>query len=106
MERGQSLWLKEERTVTVMKALQNSENEDVQWQVSGSLYNMLQVGEAQVGLLEKGAVGLLLELAAGGYTSVRHVCSACLHMCPPDYMPDLSDPAALSLVLLLARGGW
>ena len=92
---------KEERAITVMKALQNSENEDVQWQVSGSLYNMLQVEEAQEGLLEKGAVGLLLDLAAGGYTSVRHVCSACLHMCPPEYMPDLSDPAALSLVLCL-----
>jgi hypothetical protein len=92
---------KEERAVTVMKALQRSENEDVQWQLSGGIYNMLQVEEAQEGLLEKGVVGLLLELAAGGYTSVRHVCSACLHMCPSEYMPDLSDPAALSLVLCL-----
>jgi hypothetical protein len=92
---------KEERAVTVMKALQHSENEDVQWQLSGSIYNMLQVEEAQEGLLEKGVVGLLLELAGGGYTSVRHVCSACLHMCPSEYMPDLSDPAALSLVLCL-----
>ena len=98
---GSMALAKEERTMTVLRALGNSTVEDVQWQVSGAMYNMLGVPESQDGLINRGAVGLLLELAAGGYTSVRHVCSACLHMCPSDAMPDLSDPAALSLVLCL-----
>ena len=92
---------KEERTMTVMRALTAGNNEDVQWQVSGAVYNMLGVKEAQELILTLGVVGLLLDLAAAGHTSVRHVCSACLHMCPPENMPDLSDPAALSLVLCL-----
>jgi hypothetical protein len=92
---------KEERTMTVMRALASSNHEDIQWQVSGAIYNMLNVPESQELLLSVGAVGLLLDLAGSGYTSVRHVCSACLHMCPSDHMPDLSDPAALSLVLCL-----
>ncbi len=92
---------KEERTITVLRALGLSTNEDVLWQVSGAMYNMLGVPESQEQLLNVGGVGMLLDLAASGYTSVRHVCSACLHMCPPDAMPDLSDPAALSLVLCL-----
>eukprot|EP00605_Chrysophyceae_sp_TOSAG23-4_P002036 GSChrysophyteH1.ASY1.ANO1.2255.1 assembled CDS len=92
---------KEERCMTVIKALGASTNEDVLWQVSGTMYNILGVPESQEQILNVGGVGMLLDLAASGYTSVRHVCSACLHMCPPDAMPDLSDPAALSLVLCL-----
>jgi len=92
---------KEERTMTVMRALCASNNEDVQWQVAGTVYNILGFADAQELILVLGVVGLLLDLAGAGYTSVRHVCSACLHMCPPENMPDLSDPAALSLVLCL-----
>jgi len=92
---------KEERSMGIFRALSRSSNEDVQWQAAGALYNMLSVAEAQESLLSRGVIQLLLELAAGGYTSVRHVCSACLHLCPPESMPDLSDPAALQLVLCL-----
>lgn len=92
---------KEERSMAVLRALARSTSEDIQWQAAGALYNMLNVPEAQALLLSRGVVSLLLELAAAGYTSVRHVCSACLHLCPPEAMPDLSDPAALQLVLCL-----
>lgn len=92
---------KEERAITVLRALAAADSEDVQWQCAGTIYNMLQYEESQDNLTDRGVVGLLLDLAAKNFTSVRHVCSACLHMCKPEAMPDLSDPAALSLVLCL-----
>ena len=81
--------------------MSRSTNEDVQWQAAGTVYNILSVPESQPDMLARGVIQLLLDLAAGGYTGVRHVCSACLHLCPPENMPDLSDPAALQLVLCL-----
>ena len=92
---------KEERCMAVLRALSRSTNEDVQWQAAGSIYNLMSIPDCQAILLPRGIVALLLELAAAGHTSVRHVCSACLHLCPPEALPDLSDPAALQLVLCL-----
>ena len=87
--------------MTILRCLARSTNEDVQWQAAGVVYNILSFPEAQPDLLSRGVIQLLLDLAAGGYQSVNHVCSACLHLCPPENMPDLSDPAALALVLCL-----
>jgi hypothetical protein len=98
---GAILLAKEERTMTILRCLARSTNEDVQWQAAGGVYNILSITEAQPDMLSRGVIQLLLDLAGGGYEAVRHVCSACLHLCPPENMPDLSDPAALQLVLCL-----
>ena len=42
----------------------------------------------------------IFELAATNFVSVRHVCSACIHMVP-DSMPDMEDPLVLQLILCL-----
>lgn len=60
----------------------------------------MAVEEARKIVIHRGAVTLIFELAASNYMSVRHVCSACLHMAPEN-MPDMEDPAVLKLVLCL-----
>ena len=71
--------------------------------------------------LNKGAIGLVLDIAAAGFPSVRHLCSACLHSVPghtstlagivsrsnslpcafAESMPDPDNPAVLDLIMCL-----
>jgi hypothetical protein len=51
-------------------------------------------------MLSRGVVNQIFEIAASGYESVKHVCSACLHMIPDD-IPDMDNPEVLELVLCL-----
>lgn len=92
--------VKEERLLSVIKALAKSTNEDVLWQAAGVVYNLMSVDDCRDILIERGIILLIFELASSGYSSVRHVCSACLHMVP-NSMPDMDDPQVLALVLCL-----
>eukprot|EP01038_Epipyxis_sp_PR26KG_P005363 gene5363-7438_t len=92
--------LKQERFFPVIKALIKSKNEDVLWQTAGVLYNMMRIEANLKPLLEKGLVQLIFEIASSGFQSVKHICSACLHMIP-DNMPNMEDPLVLELVLAL-----
>jgi len=92
--------VKEEKFLSVLKSLATSNSEDVLWQTAGIVYNLMSIEDCKVILLTRGIIGILFEIASSNYTSVRHVCSACLHMVP-DEMPDMDDPNVLSLVLCL-----
>lgn len=94
------LLVRQERFFSVIKALVKSKNEDVLWQTAAVLYNLLQVEVCAKALLEKGLISYIFDLAASNYDSVRHVCSACLHLIPNN-MPDMDDPVVLQLVLCL-----
>lgn len=78
----------------------HSLSQDVLWQAAGVIYNLMSAEESKKVILHRGAIALIFDLAASGLTSVRHVCSSSLHMAPND-MPDMEDPAVLSLVLCL-----
>jgi hypothetical protein len=58
---------------------------------AGAIFNIMTVEEGKAALLKKGIVKLIFDLAASGYTNIRHICSSCLHMAPND-IPDMSDP--------------
>jgi len=92
--------IRQERFFSVFKELIKSKNEDVLWQSAGVLYNLLQYSFNIKVLLDKGLIGYIFEIAQSGFESVRHVCSACLHLVPND-MPDMDDPVVLELVLCL-----
>ena len=98
--------VKQERFLPVFKSLIKSKNEDVLWQTAGVMYNLMGVEYCLKILLERSLVSLIFEIASSGYASVKHVCSACLHMIP-DHMPNMEDPVVLELVLCLleAEGG-
>jgi hypothetical protein len=92
--------VKQERFMAVFKCLIKSKNEDVLWQTAGVMYNLMGIEYCLKVLLERNLVNLIFEIAASGYPSVKHVCSACLHMIP-DHMPNMEDPVVLELVLCL-----
>lgn len=92
--------VKQERFFSVIKALIKSKNEDVLWQTAGALYNLMQIEQCLKLLLKGGLVSFIFEIASSGYESVKHVCSACLHMVPEN-MPNMEDPLVLELVLAL-----
>ena len=92
--------VKQERFFSVIKALIKSKNEDVLWQTAAVLYNLMQIDVCTKILLEKGLISYIFDLAASNYNSVRHVCSACLHLIPNN-MPSMDDPEVLQLVLCL-----
>jgi len=92
--------VKQERFLPVFKSLIKSKNEDVLWQTAGVMYNLMSIEYCLKILLERNLVSLIFEIAASGYASVKHVCSACLHMIP-DHMPNMEDPVVLELVLCL-----
>ena len=92
--------VKQERFFSVIKALIKSQNEDVLWQTAAVLYNLMQIDVCTKILLEKGLISYIFDLAASNYNSVRHVCSACLHLIPNN-MPSMDDPEVLQLVLCL-----
>lgn len=98
--------VKQERFLPVFKSLIKSKNEDVLWQTAGVMYNLMGVEYCLKILLERSLVSLIFEIASSGFPSVKHVCSACLHMIP-DHMPNMEDPVVLELVLCLleAEGG-
>lgn len=96
-----SLVVRQERFFTVLKTLLKSKHEDVLWQTAGTLYNLMHETEYSLRtLLERGLVTFIFEIAASGFESVKHVCSACLHMIP-DNLPNMEDPLVLELVLCL-----
>jgi hypothetical protein len=82
---------KEDRLVQVLKALSKSNREEVLEHNAGAIFNIMTVEEGKAALLKKGIVKLIFDLAASGYTDIRHICSSCLHMAPND-IPDMSDP--------------
>ena len=92
--------VKQERFLPVFKCLIKSKNEDVLWQTAGVMYNLMGIEYCLRVLLERNLVGLIFEIAASGFPSVKHVCSACLHMIP-EHMPNMEDPVVLELVLCL-----
>jgi hypothetical protein len=92
--------VREDRFMGVLKVLSRSTSEDVLWQCAGVCYNILHSPECRKAFLARGAMTLIFELAATNYTSVRHVCSACVHMVP-EAMPDMEDPLVLQLILCL-----
>ena len=92
--------VKQERFFSVLKALIKSKNEDVLWQTAAVLYNLMQVDVCTKILLDKGLISYIFDLAASNYNSVRHVCSACLHLIP-NSMPNMDDQGVLQLVLCL-----
>eukprot|EP00597_Dinobryon_sp_UTEXLB2267_P015326 CAMPEP_0170120348 /NCGR_PEP_ID=MMETSP0020_2-20130122/15090_1 /TAXON_ID=98059 /ORGANISM="Dinobryon sp., Strain UTEXLB2267" /LENGTH=1500 /DNA_ID=CAMNT_0010350197 /DNA_START=432 /DNA_END=4934 /DNA_ORIENTATION=+ len=94
------LLVKQERFFSVIKALIKSKNEDVLWQTAAVLYNLMMIDTCTKILLEKGLISYIFDLAASNYDSVRHVCSACLHLIPNN-MPSMDDPVVLQLVLCL-----
>ena len=92
--------VKEERFMAVIKSLGASTSEDVLWQVAGIIYNLMSDPDCRSIMLSRGVVNQIFEIAASGYESVKHVCSACLHMIPDD-IPDMDNPEVLELVLCL-----
>jgi len=92
--------VKEDRFMAVLRALGKSNNEDVLWQAAGICYNILHAEECRKSFLARGAMTFIFELASSNFVSVRHVCSACIHMVP-DSMPDMEDPLVLQLILCL-----
>jgi hypothetical protein len=94
------LLLKQERFFTVLKTLSKSKNEDVLWQTAGLIYNVMQVESCLKKFLERGLVNYIFDLAGSGFSHVKHVCSACLHMIP-EHIPNMDDPLSLELVLCL-----
>lgn len=64
------------------------------------IYNIMQVESCLKKFLERGLIGYIFDLAASGYSHVKHVCSACLHMVP-EHIPNMEDPLSLELVLCL-----
>lgn len=92
--------VKQERFMPVFKSLIKSKNEDVLWQTAGVMYNLMGIEYCLKILLDRNLVNLIFEIAASGYPSVKHVCSACLHMIP-EHMPNMEDPVVLELVLCL-----
>jgi hypothetical protein len=94
------LLLKQERFFAVLKVLTKSKNEDVLWQTAGMVYNVMQVESCLKKFLERGLIGYIFELASSGFSHVKHVCSACLHMVP-EHIPNMEDPLSLELVLCL-----
>lgn len=90
----------EDRFVSVLKALAKSKHEDVLWQTSGVLYNVMGFEPCRAVMLGKGVTTLIFEIASSGYESVRHVCSATLHMIQ-EHISDMEDPAVLDLLLCL-----
>lgn len=93
-------FVNEERFITIIMVLIKTHNEDILWQTSGILFNMLSIVECQEILIKKGIVPIIFEIAASGYNSVRRVCSSCLHLVS-DSIPDMEDPAVLELLLCL-----
>jgi hypothetical protein len=94
------LLVKQERFMPVFKCLIKSKNEDVLWQTAGVMYNLMGIEHCLKVLLDRNLVSLIFEIANSGYPSVKHVCSACLHMIP-EHMPNMEDPVVLELVLCL-----
>jgi len=92
--------VKEDRFMAVLRALGKSNNEDVLWQAAGICYNIFHAEECRKSFLARGAMTFIFELASSNFVSVRHVCSACIHMVP-DSMPDMEDPLVLQLILCL-----
>ena len=70
------------------------------WQTSGIIYNLISFEGCQKVMLSRGVMSLIFDLASSNIISVRHVCSACLHIIP-NSIPDMDDPALLDLVLCL-----
>ncbi len=70
------------------------------WQAAGVCYNILTFESCRKGFLARGAISIIFELAASDFTSVRHVCSACIHIVP-EHLPNLEDPVVLQLILCL-----
>lgn len=92
--------VKQERFFAVLKELIKSKNEDVLWQTAGAIHNIMHNESCLKKLLEHNLIQIIFDIASSGYSHVKHVCSACLHMIP-DSMPNLEDPMALELVLCL-----
>lgn len=90
----------EDRLMTIMKALNKTTNLDVLSQTAAIVYNLLAIDECKTIMLKRGIIDFIFEVAKCGVESVRHICSACLHMAP-DNMPDLENPEVLSLVMCL-----
>ena len=90
----------EDRLVTIMKALIKTTHLDVLSQIAAFIYNLLAIDECKAIMLKRGVIDLVFDVARCGVESVRHICSACLHMCPDD-MPDMENPEVLSLVMCL-----
>lgn len=96
---------KEERLTSVLKALIKSTSEDVLYNTAVVIYNLLNcsasvVADCRATLLRRGVIQLIFDLAASGYMSVRHICSASLHSVA-DHIPESDDPAVLQLIMCL-----
>ena len=102
MNKNEALLLcNEDRFVTILKALiTKTTNLDVLAQVAAVIYNILAIDECRVIMLKRGVIELIFDVAKCGVDTIRHICSACLHMCPDD-MPDMENPEVLSLVMCL-----
>ena len=94
--------VKEERLVSVLKVLARSDNEDILWHTAAAVLNILKDESSRSDMVKRGITAIIFSLANGGngYTSVRYICSACLHTIP-DSLPDMNDPSVLPLVLCL-----
>ena len=96
--------VKEERLMSVLKVLAKGDNEDILWQTAAAVLNILGVESNRAIMVKRGVIPLIFTLAKGGggsgFTSVRYICSACLHTIP-DSLPDMKDPSVLPLVLCL-----
>ena len=102
----------------MLKTLIKSKSEDVLWQAAGMIHNLMgydvckkvMVSGAESSLrfsvvtiyiqISRGVTAFIFELASSGFKSVRHLCSASLHMMQ-DNLPDMEDPAVLQLLWCL-----
>lgn len=94
---------KEERFMSVLKSLTLSRHEDVLMQAAGAVYNVLSYEPCQKILLSKGILTYVFRLANAGHATVRHVCSASLHLLQTQ-LPDMEDPMVLELLWSLLEG--
>jgi hypothetical protein len=94
---------KEERFISVLKSLTLSRQEDVLWQAAGAVYNVLGYESCQKLLLSKGILTYIFRLAYAGHATVRHLCSASLHLLQAQ-LPDMEDPKVLQLLWCLLEG--
>jgi hypothetical protein len=92
--------VQEDRFITIMQELAKSVNEDCLVITATIVYNLISMDECRPTLVKRGGIPLIFQLAASNYESVRHICSASLHMAPDD-MPDLEDEETLALVMAL-----
>ncbi|RYG69225.1 hypothetical protein EON64_03270 [archaeon] len=94
------LLIKQERFLNILKVLVKSKHEDILWQTSGIVYNLMQVNFCLQKLLSFGLIAFIFEMAAANFHHVKHVCSACLHIVP-EHLPNIEDPLVLDLILSL-----